>query len=104
MNPQDEQNNTYTTTTPPSAPIQPAIEQPATPKKRRTGLALLLLIGPSALIIFAIILAAVSNFIFGEAENPIRTIINVFVFLAGTVTILAWLPGIVIGIVLLAKK
>lgn len=103
MNPQDQKDNT-TPTQPPVAPSQPAAVQPIVAPKRRTGLALLLLIGPSALIVFAIILAAVSNFIFGTADNPVRTIINVFVFLAGAVTILTWLPGIIIGIVLLAKK
>jgi hypothetical protein len=116
MNPQDEQNNLNSTPQQtPSSPIQqPAAGQQEAPKKRRTGLALLLLIGPSALLIFAIILGAVSNFIFsstsptGDAlyadNNPVRTIINVFIFLAGAVTVITWLPGIVIGIILLAKK
>jgi hypothetical protein len=117
MNPQQEQNNANpqpsgtnsdSFTTPPTA-------APVVAKKRRTGLALLLLIGPSALIILAIIIAAVSNFVFsatapstGDAlypdDNPVRTIVNVIVFLMGTVTVITWLPGIIIGIILLNKK
>lgn len=106
MNPQQEQQNT--SPQPTETPLAPV-------KKRRTGLALLLLIGPSALIILAIIIAAVSNFIFsatapttGDAlftnEHPAHTIVNVIVFLMGTVSVLSWLPGIIIGIILLAKK
>lgn len=116
MNPQQEQNNTNprpngtnsdSFTTPAAAPV--------VAKKRRTGLAILLLIGPSALIILAIIIAAVSNFVFsatapttGDAlypdDNPVRTIVNVIVFLMGAVTVITWLPGIIIGIILLNKK
>lgn len=105
MNPQQEQQNISP---------QPTETPPAPVKKRRTGLALLLLIGPSALIILAIIIAAVSNFIFSAAapatgdalfnEHPAHTIVNVVVFLMGAVSILSWLPGIIIGIILLAKK
>jgi hypothetical protein len=105
--------------TPPS--LQPT-EQPLpkapqiSQKKSHKKLALTLLIGPTVLLIFAFILFAILNSInsaahpaansgelFGES-NPVVTIINVLLFLLGTVGVLSWLPGIIIGAILLSKK
>lgn len=125
MSPQDEQNNSSSQTTAPATPPQapsanpeqpPVTQQAVVPpaKKRHVKLALLLMIGPSVLLIAAIILGAVSNFAFSNTtpagdglypeDNPARTVINVIIYLAGAVTIITWLPGIIIGIILLNKK
>ena len=96
--------------TPPQEPMPPAPgEMPQAPKKSHKTLALFLLLGPTALIVVSFILYAVVNFAFSNtvlpgAESPVQTILNVFLFLAGTVSVLTWLPGIIIGIILLAKK
>jgi hypothetical protein len=118
MNPQTEQPSTADqnpTPTVPPAYTQPIEQQAVVPeKKRHKGLALLLLIGPSVLLLVAIILSAVSNFAFSSTaptgdnlfpeSNPVHTIINTIVFLMGAVTVITWLPGIIIGIILLNKK
>ncbi|HMH70325.1 MAG TPA: hypothetical protein VK502_02910 [Candidatus Saccharimonadales bacterium] len=123
MNPQQQQPNQPTApSTPPvqtTPPIQPVDSlQPETPvelpKKSHKKLALILLIGPTALLIVAILGSAIANVLAGSpepdpstglfAENPVKVVTNVILFLVGTITVITWLPGIIIGIVLLAKK
>ena len=80
-------------------------------KKRRTW-AFVCLFGPTALIIISVLLYALMNFFLGSATTnesdllanpPVwKTIMNVVLFLVGAITVLTWLPGIIIGIVLLA--
>lgn len=101
---------------PPQEPMPPAPgELPQTPKKSHKVFGLILLLGPTAFIIFSIVLYAVLNFIFsGTAQpnadglfpdpSPIQSILNIFLFLAGAAGVIAWLPGIIVGIILLAKK
>ena len=119
---QSNQTTPPTPNTPPSplAPPQPPVYAPPispaeTKQKSHTKLALFLLIGPTALFIGAIICYAVMNFIISSTEpgtstelfnepSPIKTGLNVLLFLAGAISVLTWLPGIIIGIVLLAKK
>jgi hypothetical protein len=81
---------------------------------RRTKGALWLLIAPTVLIIVAFLLFAVINFVFnpttqlpadGEAFAPTPigiTIVNILLFVMGSVSVLTWLPALIIGIVLLA--
>lgn len=46
-----------------------------------------------------------SDELFGSADSSIvRTIANIFLFMGGVVAFLSWLPGLIIGIVLLATK
>ena len=90
--------------------------QPPSAKKSHKVLGLFLLLGPTAFIILSIILYAVLNFIFSSTpqpstdgslypdQSPVQSILNILLFLAGLVGMLAWLPGIIIGIILLAKK
>jgi len=82
----------------------------------RTKLALWLMIGPTALFAIALTLLALTNLIFNPtfwptpdtedfAATPIGiTIVNVLLFTVGAIAALAWLPGIITGAVLLAKK
>jgi hypothetical protein len=82
----------------------------------RTKVALWLLISPTALLITTFILFAGVNFLFillapmpadGEAVStaPIgSTIVNIILFVFGTIGVISWLPGLITGIVLLATK
>lgn len=83
---------------------------------KRTLGAIWLLIGPTILIIFAIFGFAILNWIFNPtfwphadgapfAPTPIGiSIMNILFFFSGLVGTLTWLPGLVVGIVLLATK
>ena len=149
---QPERPNQYQAV-PPSPPLQPPLPPqpplPLSPQKRskRTKVALWLMIGPTALFVFALIVgiavpaltnsarqssaanctttqttqseAATSLFgentnnntassntdcqLFGES-SPLETASSIFVFLSGAIVILTWLPGMIIGIVLLATR
>lgn len=119
MDPQkqpDELGHTPLVQAPPQQSMPPAPgELPQTPKKSHKVLGLILLLGPTAFIILSILLYAVINFIFSSTaqpsadslysnSSPVQAILNIFLFLAGAVGTLLWLPGIIIGIILLAKK
>lgn len=109
MNPEQQPNepeHTPLVQAPPENPMPPAPgELPSAPKKSHKTLGLILLIGPSALFILAILVSALSNLVASSGvDNPLVTAMNVFAFLGGAITVLTWLPGIIIGIILLAKK
>lgn len=115
------------------------MEQPAQTSNDRTNRrklvwGLVCLIGPTALIIVALLGYAVANFVFStgagpsisdcptvdgivqgancmpedtlfnEEPSPIKTILNIVLFLVGVISILTWLPGIIVGIILLATR
>jgi hypothetical protein len=95
----------------PSSPTQHSA--PINKMTGRTKLALLLLIGPSALWVIVFILFAVTNFVFTSTlsdigvdagTSVINTIVNVILYLVGVVAFITWLPGIITGIILLATK
>jgi heme/copper-type cytochrome/quinol oxidase subunit 2 len=100
-------------------PAQPAatttpVDTVAASNRKRTVLALWLMIGPTALIVVSILLYAVANFIMAQtmpqsdamfAESSVgETIVNVILFIIGAVSVITWLPGLIIGIILLATK
>ncbi|MEO6110157.1 MAG: hypothetical protein ABIP50_04060 [Candidatus Saccharimonadales bacterium] len=82
----------------------------------RTKGALWLLIAPTGLLIITFIFFAIINWVFNPtmwptpdteafAPTPIGiTIANILLFVTGAVSVMTWLPGIIIGIVLLATK
>ncbi|AHB42403.1 hypothetical protein RAAC3_TM7C00001G0557 [Candidatus Saccharibacteria bacterium RAAC3_TM7_1] len=99
--------------------------------KRKLTWGLVCLIGPTALLIAALLFYAIANFTFASMTPPpdpsgvactndplagvcapvsdyeppvLRTIMNVILFLIGAVATIAWLPGIILGIVLLATR
>lgn len=94
--------------------MQPQTIQPTGKITGRTKAALWLLIGPTALLVAAFILFAVTNWVFGATTTQtdelfaepsmITTIINVVLFLAGALSVLTWLPGLIVGIILLATR
>ena len=87
---------------------------PATNKtSTRTKVALWLLIGPTALLVVTFITYAFVNFLLSSG-NPfnsavasdgdlvLNTIINIILFILGSISVMTWLPGLITGIVLLA--
>lgn len=96
----------------PSHYQQPTTAQPKSKKKLIWGLVCLL--GPTTLVIVSVILYAIVNLATGgdSASNndplaqpsPIHTISNVVLFFVGAVATLTWLPGIIIGVILLATR
>lgn len=75
---------------------------------KRTKGALWLLIGPTALLIVIFFLYALLNWITGAdittTLETLRVALNAMLFIAGLISILVWIPGIVIGIILLVTK
>ncbi len=106
--------------------------QTTTKMSTRTKAALWLLIGPTALYIVLIIAFAMVNWVFlstptttttycdtgysvqegiygdgctttpTDSVETVRAILNVILFLGGALAFISWLPGLIIGIVLLA--
>lgn len=81
----------------------------------RTILALWLILGPTVLIIFSFLIYAISNYITGslpsDSQNEMfatssvpQTFLNIFLFGALGLGMLAWLPGLIAGIVLLTTR
>jgi len=79
----------------------------ATLNKRTKG-ALWLLIGPTALLTLALLSFVLTNWAFaslaGDAGGVGASLMNVLIFLFGLIGFITWLPGLIIGIVLLATK
>ena len=98
--------------------MDPATLAPVPAQQRkitgRTKLALWLMIGPTALLVVSFIGYAIINWIFMSApaaadstalftaESPAKVILNILFFLTGAISVVTGLPGLIIGIVLLA--
>ena len=88
------------------------------PKKSKKQLtwALICLLGPTVLIVLSLLIYAVANFFVSAGSTPtadgdlfgepplFKTIANVILFVVGGIATLTWLPGIIVGIVLLATR
>ena len=88
---------------------QPPVTPPASPivaPKSRKGLALTLMIMPSALIIASLALAALLRPLFTDSSEGITllALTNIISFLAGAIGVLTCVPGMVIGIIILVKQ
>ncbi len=113
------------TSTPPPTPEQLAAQHHTSPSqldqirrsnKNKLRWGLICLIGPSVLLVVSITAYAVINFMVntntpapaGDSlsadSNPIAVMTNVVLFIVGSITVLTWLPGIIIGIILLASR
>lgn len=100
-------------------PIQNPTNTPIKKMSKRTKAALWCLIGPTALYIIVFIVYIITNLIlansgvntnaansedlFGTA-SPLKSALNIVMFLTGAIAFLTWLPGIIVGIILLATK
>jgi len=99
--------------TPPSLQqFQPAVVAAESAPRRHKKLALTLLIAPTVLFILAIVCALIASSqganpqdgdVFA-AVSPLKQTMNILGFILGLVGFLTWLPGIIIGIILLTKK
>lgn len=109
---------------PNSQPVPPAvtaldITRIQKTNKLKTTWGIICLIAPTALIIVSVLVYAILNFIAGSQEttpiasdslfadtrpSPLHTISNVLLFLVGAVSVMTWLPGIIVGIILLATR
>ena len=94
--------------------------QPAKPYRKnvstRTKVALSLILGPTVLIAVTFSIFSLLNLVFSLTFQPTPdtanfaatpvfiTILNVILFTIGSIGIVSWLPGIIIGAVLLATK
>lgn len=94
---------------------QPGPVMQETVKKRngRKIAGIVLLIAPTAMIVVSIALYAVMNLLFNmstqstglfDAQPGIVTALNIVLFLLGGLGMLAWLPCLIVGIVLLATQ
>jgi hypothetical protein len=97
--------------------IKETASQPEqTPRKsidKRTLWAIIALAGPSVLWIITFIIAAATNLAFAsiidtsagfDSYYPAQVALNILSFLLGAIAFLTWLPGIIIGIVLLETR
>ena len=70
---------------------------------------LICLIAPTALLILSVLIYAIFSFVFSSfnsasgASSP-NAIVNILLFLVGGLAVLTWLPGIIVGIILLATR
>ena len=85
----------------PDAPTSQPI--PIIQKKNHKRIALWLLLGPTVLLVVTLSLFGFSNGLLLDFEVA-RFSVNIILFVAGVVGFLAWLPGIVIGLILLLNK
>lgn len=96
---------------------RPDVEALKKSNKRKLTWGITCLVGPTVLIILTIMLYAAANFLFFSAApetsadsdlfaqpSPAQAIVNVVLFLVGAFSTLTWLPGIIVGIVLLASR
>jgi hypothetical protein len=99
-----------------ATPLQPTPAQSATvevPRKRHKKLALTFLIAPTALLVIGIICLFIAAYIpnsaptesnlFGATSLPVK-VLTICGFIGTGLGFVTWLPGIVIGIVLLAIR
>jgi hypothetical protein len=73
---------------------------------KRTKIALWLLIAPTAMIIAGLLLFALASWILSYNDllgsNALTVTLNILLYFISLIGILTWLPGLIIGIVLLA--
>lgn len=72
----------------------------------RTKASLWLMIGPAGLLVVTFLLYAIMNAILGAngSTGASPVILNIILFLAGVVGVISFIPGIIIGAILLATK
>ncbi len=85
------------------------IIQPHVPTYSRIKIVwgIICLVGPLALIVISVLLYAIISFITGGSqsdESVARTISNVILFIVGAFSAATILPGIIVGIILLATS
>ncbi|HEU0266526.1 MAG TPA: hypothetical protein VFQ70_02790 [Candidatus Saccharimonadaceae bacterium] len=113
----DMQQLTQPTQPPVAIPDDAQVARVAHTNKLKLIWGLICLIAPTVLIVIAIVAYAITNFVAGSATTPTpaegdlfaqpstgQAAGNVILYIAGAISVLTWLPGIVVGIVLLATR
>ena len=84
--------------------------------KKRTKIALWLMIGPGALLVSTFVLSLIlAALLSGQQtqgttglpssdDQPARALANIIVFIAGAFGVLTFVPGLIVGIILLATR
>jgi hypothetical protein len=93
--------------------MNPANKQPKKQDGRKIA-GILLVAGPTVLIVLSVMLYALVNFIFSSIPpssddlfsntSPAQSIANIILFSLGTTGFITWLPALIIGIILLATR
>lgn len=109
--------NSATQTGPVLQPRSAPTQNQAPTKKPSVAKALLIMFTPGIVLVASILIYAVVNFVLGATSNPAggselfnsepspaMSIINILLFLAGAVSVLAVVPCLIIGIVLLTRR
>jgi hypothetical protein len=75
---------------------------------KRTVGAVWLIIGPVGLLVATIVLYALLNWLTGSSFQDtlevLKVILNVALFIIGIVAVIALLPGLIVGVILLVTK
>jgi len=95
--------------------VEPTVQPQQRKMTGRTKTALWLMIGPTALMIMTFLGYALINLAFATTtassvtesapfgeQSVVQTVANVLLFLVAAITFMTWLPGLIVGIVLLA--
>lgn len=81
-----------------------ATQEPAK-MRTQTKVALFLMIGPTALLFGTAILYAIANLALADSNaTTVKAVTNVVMYVVGVIAGVAWLPGLITGIILLATK
>jgi fumarate reductase subunit C len=97
----------------PDQPQNPVASPLQTPVKSHKKLAISLLVVPTALFVLSLVLGLIAAQI-GDTSaqdgelfaqvSPLKQILNILTFACAGIGFLTWLPGLIVGIILLAKK
>ncbi len=89
-------------------------QQPLTPEqitlirrnsKRKLIWGIVCLVGPTILFIASMIFYATVNLAYSiDTDSAVRSIINALLFLIAVIMVITWLPGIIVGIILLVTR
>lgn len=104
MQPQ-EQSDVYTPSTQTNETSSESIRRS---NKKKLVWGLICLLGPTLLLVVALTAYALLNFVFANFSSSdvpaTSSVSNIILFLVGAITFLTWLPGIIVGIILLTKR
>ncbi|MDN5819463.1 MAG: hypothetical protein L0H38_01800 [bacterium] len=72
--------------------------------KRKLTWGLICLIGPTIIFIVGIMMLAVASSLPETGDGTLKTNLNITVYVCTLIAILTWLPGIIVGVILLATR
>lgn len=90
--------------------LQPTPNDIARLNKKKLVWGLICIIGPSALLVVSILSYVATRLMISPGDIEVvdasigRAIVNIILYLVGVVATLTWLPGLIVGIILLATR